>query len=242
VQGTIPNPKVRVQIADLAVGLASDSNNPEKVIDDMLRDHLKDARMLPFVAFLDHDGKWVDGFAGSLGTDTLLQSMEKAEKAPALQASPAVRKKFAGLALRADGAVGRKDWKTVVKSAQKGAKLWGRCPERTALQASVEKARAWAEAEFVVAGRLAAAGSDIDGAEKKLKEIKGDFRGEPEEEVAATGLEAIKKLREIVAAEKDGRNEELRENAAAEFEKSRWKSIFTGPGGSEEESEIEGLD
>lgn len=236
----LPHPDIKARLADLAVGLAADCDNPEAPIRKLIDENLKNARRLPFVAFITHDGKWVAGYGGSTDRNSLLEALQKAEKEPSLQASPAVRKKLAGLAMRAEKAAGREDWKTVVKAGQDARKLRGRCAERAALAQSVGKAREWARAEFTVAVRLAAKGSDVDGAEKKLKEIQGKFRGDPEADAAATGLKAIKRLRKILAAEKEGRNEELREKAAAEFDDPRWKAIFLGQ--EDEESVIEGLD
>jgi len=240
VQSVLPHPDVKARLADLAVGLAADCDNPEAPIRNLIDANLKDARRLPFVAFITHDGKWVAGYGGSTDRNSLLEALQKAEKEPSLQASPAVQKKLAGLAMRAGKAAERSDWKTVVKAGRDAAKLRGRCAERAALDASVRKARDWAEAEITVAARLAAKGSDVDGAEKKLKDVKNRFRGEPEAKTAATGLAAIKQLRAIVAAEKEGRDEEAREKAAAAFDDARWKAIFLGK--REEESVIEGLD
>ena len=239
-QRVIPHAHVKDRLADLAVGLAADCDNTEPGVEEILRAGLPKATGLPFVAFVTYDGKWVDGYAGSTNSDTFLESLAKAEKAPSLQASPAVRKKITGLAARAQREAKKGKWKAVVRAHQTAAKLTGRCAERTELNALMTRARAWAEAQLNSAAKLGATGTDLPTAEKLIKSIKSAFANEPESKDAAKGLKAFKALTKIQKAEAGTRDEPAREKAAARYEGSRWTIIFTGE--EEEESEIEGLD
>lgn len=63
-QRVLPDPKIKQRLADLAVGLASNCDAPEQSVEQLMRANLPNARTLPFVAFVSHDGKWVRGFSG----------------------------------------------------------------------------------------------------------------------------------------------------------------------------------
>ena len=114
----------------LAIGLASDCDSPESDVQQIMRANLPNATGLPFVAFITHDGKWVEGYSGFKSAGDFSKIMQKADKTPYLQASKATRKKIANIVKRADTAAARGDWKSVVKGSKAAAKMAGRCPER----------------------------------------------------------------------------------------------------------------
>lgn len=239
-QRVLPSAAVKDKLVDLTVGLAADCDRPESQVEQLMRSNLAGATGLPFVALLAHDGSWITGYSAKTDASTLLKALERAEKHPSIQASPADRKKLAGLVKRATRSAEKEDWRGVVREYGKAKKIRGRCTERTELEAIMQKARDWAELQFKANVRKAAKGIDLDAVEDALKDIKRDFRGEPEEEDAEKGLDALDELRDVIKKEKDGRDDELRAKKAEEFKDSRWKQIFTGADSGE--SVIEGLD
>lgn len=223
----LPDKDIAARIADIAVGLATDCDRPERDVDKILSEHLKGAQMLPFVAFLGHDGKWVAGYSGFKGKDEFLKVLEQAENDPALQASDAVRKKLAVIVTRAGKAAEKGDWKTVMRTAKDAAKTTGRCPERTQLGEIVGKAKAWATGEFDAAIRLAQSGGSLEDARAKLMEVRKQFGGEPEADDADKGLKALQRLASIAKTEAGGGDGTAsREKAFREFEGTRWTAIF----------------
>ncbi len=212
---------------DLAVGLSSDCDNPESDVAKLMREHLKNARTLPFVGFVTHDGKWVAGFSGYKDAGAFLNEIEKAEKTPHLQASAATRQKIAKMVTTAAKAADKGQWKVAVKAGQTVAKMWGRCPERTQISALVAKARAWANTTFDEAIKSARAGEDLKEAKKAIAGVRSNFAKEPEADEAATGLKALSKLASVRKIEAKGRSREgLREKAAKPFEGTRWTKLF----------------
>lgn len=223
----LPDPDVKAKIRSLAVGLASDCDAPERDVEKLMRDNLAGASTLPFVGLVSHDGKWVAGFSGYKDAAAFLAMLNEAEASPHLQASPAVRKKIAGLLARAGKSAERGDWKTVLKAADDASKSYGRCAERDDLLALVAKARAWAVERFDEAARIATAGGDLTEARKALGEVRKHFGKEPEGDEAETGLKAVQRLAQIVSVEaRSTPPKDLREKAAAEYEGTRWAAIF----------------
>ncbi len=233
-------------MAELAIGLAADCDNPEPAVAKIFRAKLPGATGLPFVAFITHDTKWVDGYSGFKNTGDFQKVMEKADKSPYLQASKATRKKLAGIVARAEKAAGRGDWKSVMKAAKDTAKTSGRCPERKQMRALVAKAHGWAEAEIKRALKLARSADDLAQARKVLMDVRKRMARLPEADDAAEGLKALRQLTRIHKIEAAGKGKDgLREKAAAKFKESRWAAIFSkqapaiGGGGDEEEAEEE---
>ncbi len=231
-------------MAELAIGLAADCDNPEAAVDKIFRAKLPGATGLPFVAFITHDSKWVDGYSGFKNARDFQKVMEKADKSPYLQASKATRKKLAGVVARAEKAAGRGDWKSVMKAAKDTAKTRGRCPERKQMRALVAKVHGWAEAELKRAVKLAQTADDLAQPRKVLSGVKKHMAGLPEADDAAEGLKALRRLAQIHKIEAAGKGKDgLREKAAAKFKESRWAAIFSkqapaiGGGGDEEEAE-----
>jgi hypothetical protein len=217
VERQLPAPTVKKRIADLCVGLASDCDNPEAAVDQIMRTRLQGATGLPFVAFITHDKKWVDGYSGHKTGSQFITILEKAENTPYLKASPATQKKIAGLLKKAEKAAPKNDWKAVMKSHQAARKMEGRCPERTALDSLADQGRAWAAKEFRAAIKLARDDKDTSAAHKKITNVKRLFAGEPEAAEATEGIAA----------------------AAAAYEGKRWAGLF-GEGFGDDEKEDEG--
>ena len=228
----------------LLVGLAADCDNPEAAVGQIFRERLPGATGLPFVAFMTHDAKWVEGYSGFKNTSDFRKIMESADKTPYLQASKATRKKLAGIVARAEKAAGRGDWKSVMKAAKDTAKTSGRCPERKQMSALVTKAHGWAEAELKRALKLARSADDLAQPRKVLMDVRKRMWGHPEADDAAKGLKALGQLTRIHKTEAAGKGKDgLREKVAAMFKGSRWAAIFSkqaptaGGGGDEEEDQ-----
>ncbi|MDH3592646.1 MAG: hypothetical protein OER88_12245 [Planctomycetota bacterium] len=223
----LPTEEIKERLAKLAVGLAADCDRPERGVESLMRANLPNAQMLPFVAFVTHDGKWVGGYSGSKAMYAFLEEIEKAEKTPHLQASRADRKKLAGLIPRAQKAAEKNNWKTVVKAGQTAAGIWGRCPEREQIAALVGEARAWANTQFAEAIKIARTATDLVPARKLLSGVKKHFAKDPEAGEAAAGLKALGKLASILKIEAKGTpRPDLREKYAKPFEDTRWAVIF----------------
>jgi len=222
VERVLPSTEVKERIRDLAVGLASDCDSPEGDVETMMRENLKGAGTLPFVAFVTHDGKWVGGFSGFRDVAEFVRVLDAAEGSPLIQATDAVRKKLAVLADKAGKAAEKSDWKAVVLAAREAAKTTGRCHERKALAAHVKAAREWAAGRLDGAVKAAQAG-DLVAANEATADVKKQFAGEPEALDADTGTKALRKLSLIPAGDAGARS---REKAAQEFADTRWAAVF----------------
>ncbi|MCY2959120.1 MAG: hypothetical protein NTY35_03060 [Planctomycetota bacterium] len=64
-QGVVPRPDVAPLLQQHFVALAADADDTEREVEELAM-NLEDAMMLPFVLFVDADGKFVDGFSGSI--------------------------------------------------------------------------------------------------------------------------------------------------------------------------------
>lgn len=203
-----------------------------------MRAKLAGASTLPFVGFVTHDGKWVEGFSGRKAGTAFMKILEKAENSPYLQATDAVRKKIAGLLKRAEKAAPKNDWKTVMKSNQNANKLEGRCPERTALNALVDQGRAWAKKQFRAAIKTARDEGDTSAAHKMISKVKSQFRGEPEAEEATEGIAALRKLTQLKKIEAGGSApDDIRERTAKAYEGKRWAGLFGEGYGTDEDDD-----
>ena len=223
-------------MGNLAIGLAADCDNPEREVQQIMRANLPGATGLPFVGFITHDGKWVEGYSGFKNSGDFQVVMEKADKTPYLQASKATRKKLAGIVKRADKAAAKGDWKTVVRGAKDAAKTTGRCPERKQLAALMSKAHAWAGAELKRALKLARTSDDVAESRKVLMNVKKRLAGEPDADDAAAGLKALRQLAKIHKLEAAGKAPEgIREKSAAKFKDTRWAAAFSKADADEEE-------
>ncbi len=65
IQAVVPRPDVAPLLVEHFVALASDADDTESIVEDLAM-NLEDAMVLPFVLFVDGDGKFVDGFAGAV--------------------------------------------------------------------------------------------------------------------------------------------------------------------------------
>jgi hypothetical protein len=62
----LPNPAVRERLGAVAVGLASDCDRADPRVERILAQRLGHASMLPFVAVVTHDLRWVTGWSGGM--------------------------------------------------------------------------------------------------------------------------------------------------------------------------------
>jgi thioredoxin-related protein len=65
VQSVVPRPDVAPLLQQHFVALAADADDTESEVEDLAM-NLEDATMLPFVLFVDVDGKFVDGLSGQV--------------------------------------------------------------------------------------------------------------------------------------------------------------------------------
>lgn len=227
VERTLTSEEIQKRIGKTFVGLASDCDNPEREVEKLMRDNLKDARMLPFVAIITHDGKWVSGWSGSRAMYGVLEEIEKAEKSPHLQASAATRKKMASLLKTARKGLEKQNWGATLKAHQSVAKMWGRCQERDEIAALTDKARAWATDQFERVLAHAKDNEDMVPARKMLSGVKKHFRGEPEADDSSMGNKALAKLVSLRKIEAKGKKRpDLRAKAQKQFAKTRWAVLF----------------
>jgi hypothetical protein len=77
----LPHPSVRGRIRRVAVGLVAECDRPEPAVRSLFRRHLQNARMLPFVAFVTPDGRWVTGYAGHTTVSQFSRHLALAERA-----------------------------------------------------------------------------------------------------------------------------------------------------------------
>jgi hypothetical protein len=227
VERVLPDPEVKERLKDLVVGLAANCDKPENDVEKIMRENLKGANMLPFVAFVTYDGKWVGGYSGYKETAEFVKVLAAAEDTPYLKATKAVQEKLATLAEKAGKAAGAGDWKTVVAASRDAGKTTGRCPERKAIAEIMAKAQAWAAGKLDDAVKAAQAGSDLAPANEALAEVRKCFLGEPEATDAETGMKALRRLSTILEAEAKGMaSPSSREKAAKEYEDTRWAAMF----------------
>lgn len=226
----LPSPEVKARIGALAVGLASDCDNAEEAVSQIVNANLPNATTLPFAAFLTSEGKWVDGFFGYKDAPAFAELLAKVEKSPLLLATAAVRKQLEKIALTATAAAERRDWKTVLGEAKKASKSTGLCPERDAVRAAEKKARDWCAAELEAAVQEAASGGDLAGPRKRLLDVRTHFAGEPEFADAETGSKALIQLQLIREGEgRSGPLPKARQKATATFNGTRWTAVFATP-------------
>lgn len=65
VQSIVPRPDVAPLLQQHFVAVASDADDTERAVEEVAME-LEDATMLPFVLFVDADGKFLDGFSGAV--------------------------------------------------------------------------------------------------------------------------------------------------------------------------------
>lgn len=65
VQNVVPRPDVAPILQQHFVALASDADDTEPAVEEIAM-NLEDATMLPFVLFVDADGRFLDGFSGAV--------------------------------------------------------------------------------------------------------------------------------------------------------------------------------
>ncbi len=222
--------EVKARLSGIAIGLAADCDAPQGPLHELFEAKLPEATMLPFVAFLTPDGQWIDGFSGYQEADQFLKVLTLAEASPLLNAKPSVRQQLEKLAASANLAADKSDWKPVLAAAREANKSSGRCPERTAIQAAEQKARAWAAAQFAAIEQDAVGGADLAPSRKRLAAVKLQFVGEPEAADAENGSKAILRLtqiRDVETLPNPAKN--IREKAAETWKGTRWAAIFAKP-------------
>jgi hypothetical protein len=231
----LPDPLVKDRLSALVVGLAIDWYSLDPALEELFLKNLPEPSA-PMVGFLTAEGVWVDGFSGRTKPLNFLEVVERVEKSPLLQATPAVRKALEKHAAAVGPAAEKGNWPVVLVAAREARKSIGRCPERAAIRAAEQQAREWGGSELAAIVKEAKAGGDISALRKRLTVVRQKFPGEPEAEDADQGLKALQKLalvRDVEAAGNPARD--LRVRHAAPFAKSRWVEVFEKGGASGDE-------
>jgi hypothetical protein len=227
VERVLPSPELKDRIADLAVGLASNCDFADTEVEELIRKHMKHARLLPFVAFVTPEFEWIAGFSGSERPEEILRIIEEVENSPLLQLPENRRKWIATLVERSKRSAEAGNWMRVMRNVRETRGVFGRSPERDALEAIADKARAWANGRFAAAIELAQTGGDLRDARKAIEEARKHFRKEPEYRDAGRGLSAIRRVAEIRKLEGDGEPDmALRKKAAEEYKGTPWAAAF----------------
>ncbi|MCB9897688.1 MAG: thioredoxin family protein [Planctomycetes bacterium] len=78
VSAIVPQPAPSRMLKEHFVALASDADDPEPEIIELVSEHLADGMMLPFVLFVDADGRFLGGSHGALRPDVFLSMLESA--------------------------------------------------------------------------------------------------------------------------------------------------------------------
>jgi hypothetical protein len=227
VERVLPSSGIKERLSAMAIGLAADCDDPEQSVEAIMREHLPDARVLPFVAILGPEGQWVDGFSGYKEAPAFAEVLERVEKTTVLDATPAVRKQLEKVAKTATEAAEQGNWRRVLQAAEQASKTSGRCPERDAVDDALKRARSWAEEQLAAAVGEAAGGGDLTPARQRLADVKRNFEGEPEAADAEEGRKAFLRLARIREAEaRPNPAPDLRDKAAASFAGTRWAAVF----------------
>jgi thioredoxin-related protein len=82
VESILPAADVRAEIESHFVLLASDCDAPEKEIVRIGQAHMAHARSLPFVLYLDADGRFVHGSTGARSKHALLHDLQHGREDP----------------------------------------------------------------------------------------------------------------------------------------------------------------
>ena len=72
----MPSPGIKPLLAQHFVGLASDCDDPEEPVIELISAHLADGMMLPFVLFTDADGGYRAGSHGAVNPNTFRATLE----------------------------------------------------------------------------------------------------------------------------------------------------------------------
>lgn len=81
VQGVVPRPDVAPILQQHFVALAADADDTERAVEKIAME-LEDAMMLPFVLFVDADGKFLDGFSGAVNPVLFAATLKRISGAP----------------------------------------------------------------------------------------------------------------------------------------------------------------
>lgn len=81
VQSVIPRPDVAPLLQQHFVALASDADETEEDVLKLAYE-LEDAYMLPFVLFVDADGKFIEGSSGTVNPITFAARLKRIAEAP----------------------------------------------------------------------------------------------------------------------------------------------------------------
>ncbi len=234
----LPSAPIKKRLSDIAVGLASDCDDPERSVAIIMATRLPDATILPFVAVVTHEGKWVTGYNGGRTYSNFEKIVDYLEKSGKLDAPPEVRQKIAKLAEMAEKLAAKKSWAGAIKAVREAKSTFGRCEERKQIDAIAKQAHDWVEGQFATVIAAAVSGKKLAPGRKRLKAVIKAFGEEPQAKDAALGVDALSKLYRVRQVEARGLPaKELRPRTAKEFEGTRWTKVFDLPGEPKDEGE-----
>ena len=229
-EGVLTNPKVRPRIAKLCVGLGAPADPPEMEQDLLiyLSKHFEGKGSLPYIVFLTHDRKWVRGFSDTRTLAQFLDDLDKVEQSPLVPASKEVETKLATAAKQAEHLVEAEDWVKLMALVRSTKSLTGRCAQRNELDELTQSVRDHAAARFDWVEETVASEGAIAAAKKELKSLQKLMKGEPEADIAATGVAALF-VYARVGKLKDAAATKARAAAAKQFAGGRWAALFDAP-------------
>jgi hypothetical protein len=220
----IPDATVRTRLSKVAVGLATDCDDPEPAVEEMLRRHLPSAEELPFAGFMRSDGRWICGFSGAIAPSQFLEHVAAVERIVAADRA-ADRTRAQGdastLLSRAQAAAQKGAWCDVVKYCREAG------PSDRAMQALKQRARAWAESRLVVATSYLRA-RRYDDAATECSTVARAMAGEPEAEDAAKGTRTAGALRTLDTIGRDSASAaSILSRAKEDVRGSRWEALLS---------------
>src|SRR5262249_8501268 len=137
VEKVVPDPRIRARLGAVAVGLAAEADPPSRdpQVENLLGEHLVNAKTLPFVGIVTADLEWIAGYSGNRSAGLFVEQLAAAEASPLRPANAETRAKLAPLAERARAALAKDDRAGAIAAIHAGDAYRGKCEERDALEA-----------------------------------------------------------------------------------------------------------
>ncbi len=258
VQCTLPCLNEKGRVAALFVGLAADCDEPDPRVVGVFDANLPNARLLPFVAFLTPDLRWITGWAGAATVAEVADHLAKAEefrtraKPLAARPEPAAAPRAATLSPGAAAPPAMPPAAPPAAEVERAKALLASARQAAAAGTWCEVRRLAAEARrlpvTVEPAQWAALGADADrwceerlGAalcaakERRVEDASAILAAVSRGAAAGTGLreEVLRGEKAIarwreVEAAKEGERASARAAALEEFRGTRWQTLFQG--------------
>lgn len=226
-EGVIGNPGVRDRVRNVAVGLAAPCDPPEAEpeLSRFFTERFPAAPSLPFVAFVTHDFQFVHGFTDARSAKEFLADLDIAQKSPLFPATEQDEESMRKLAATAAAAADSEDWAAVLQAGRAAAKIPGRCDSRPEVEDAVQEARDWARNRLDEAVDALLSTDGAGDPKANLDAVRKVFKGEPEADEAAQGLDAMAEVARIRKAG-PSKADAARGKARERFRGTRWERLF----------------